>query len=527
MSEAAPRSARPLAAALALTLSAASALLLVGAGPAGAVAGPRAQSVGRFLDGQLGPQTLESVIDLTDARASNPGTVTDQNPLDIKAGGQGDVPLSHKAQLPGNGNTVHFGVANQVAKAQSNGYAYGASGAVANSGGVSAGGQNGHPANATINLSPKAVPSPGTLPLPGAGNLAALGGLSATIGAVSGLASTPAGFKKPGTTDYNIAGLGLSLGSPALGGFLGKLADALKLPAVPSLPAGVPTLPKSCSVKSQTLSTIELDGGTVTINPKDGSIGVDLAALLRQLGVDLNALPANTDVLAYLLNYLSSAKGLATGVQDVLHGVFDPLQARFTRCIDAFKNKFPGQLSSAVQKVLDALTSGQQQIEDALNTGVDQLTSAGGANALAPLADGLKQLLDIGVNVQPNGKSGTFASALKATPDQATPVIARQTIVRAIEINFVPAAGSSPAATLALGNAAAGPSTPGAPPAAPPVTHHHPAGPPATRIPTGIPAGQGTHGGSPELPLVLLALGAAMAGAGAIAWRVRTGRHSA
>jgi hypothetical protein len=286
-------------------------------------------------------------------------------------------------------------------------------------------------------------------------------------------------------------------------------------------------VPKSCSVNSQTLSTIELDGGAVTINPADGSIGVDLAALLKQLGVDLNTLPANTDVLAYLLNYLTSAKGLATGAQDALHGIFDPLQAQFTTCLAAFTKKFPGALSNALQSVLDALTAGQQQIEDAINKGVDQLASAGGANPLAPLADGLKQALDIGVNVQPNGKAGTFASALKATPDQATPVIAGQTIVRAVEINFIPAAGGSPAATLALGNAAAGPSTPGKP-AAPPVTQpHHPAGPPATRIPTGVPAGEGTHGGSPSLPLVLLALGAAMAGVGAIAWRVRPGRHGA
>ena len=181
----------------------------------------------------------------------------------------------------------------------------------------------------------------------------------------------------------------------------------------------------------------------------------------------------------------------------------------------AFTKKFPAAARQRRAAVLDALTAGQQQIEDAINNGVDQLTSAGGGNPLAPLADGLKQLLDIGVNVQPNGKSGTFASALKATPDQATPVIAGQTIVRAIEINFIPAAGSSPAATLAFGNAAAGPSTPGAPASTPPVTHrHHPAGPPATRIPTGVPAGEGTHGGSPDLPLVLLALGAAMAACG-------------
>ena len=296
MSEVSARSARVLAAALAVTVGAGTALLFGGASAADAAGAPQSQAVGRFLDGQLGPQTLESVLDVKDARASNPGTVTDRNPLDVEVGGQGDIPLSGKLQLPGSGNAVHLGAANQVAKAKSDGFAYGASGAVADSGGASIGGSgHSYPANASIDLSAAAIPSPGTVPLPGAGNAAALGGVTASIGAVAALASTPAGFSHrtghTSSTKYQIGSLTLGLGSPALGGVLGQLGKALKLPSVPS----VPGLPSSCSIKTQALSTISLDGGAVTIDPTSGTITVDLAALLKQAGVNLNALPANTD----------------------------------------------------------------------------------------------------------------------------------------------------------------------------------------------------------------------------------------
>lgn len=512
------RPARLLAGATALTVATGSVLLFAVATPAAAASGPQAQAVGRFVDGQLGPQTLESAVDVKDARASNPGTVTDQNPLDITIGGQGDVPLSHKAQEPGQGNAAHFGAANQVAQAHSNGYAYGASGAVRNSGGASVGGKDTYPADATFDLSPKAVPSPGTLPLPGAGNLAALGGVTATVGAVSALASTPAGYTKPATTNYQVAGLSLTIGSPAFGGFLSQLGDALKLPPVPSLPG----MPQACSFKTQALSTLQLNGGAVTINPTDGSLAVDMGVLLKQLGLDLNRLPANTDVLASLLDYLTSAKGLAAGAQAALHGIFDPLQENFATCMTAFTKNFPPPMDAAAQQAFTALTNGQTQIVDAINNGVDQLSAAGGSNPLAPLADGLKKLLDIGVNVQPNGAHGSFASALKATPDQATPVIAGQTVVRAIEINFLPAAGSSPAATLALGNAAAGPSTPLHIPHV--VQRHHAPPPPDTRVPTGVPAGAGTHGGSPGLPILLIVLSGVLAATGVGARLLFAGR---
>jgi hypothetical protein len=40
-------------------------------------------------------------------------------------------------------------------------------------------------------------------------------------------------------------------------------------------------------------------------------------------------------------------------------------------------------------------------------------------------------------------------------------------------------------------------------------------------VPTGVPAGAGTQGGSPVLPLTLLLLGLMFAGGGAVAYRYR------
>ena len=105
--------------------------------------------------------------------------------------------------------------------------------------------------------------------------------------------------------------------------------------------------------------------------------------------------------------------------------------------------------------MLNQLTAGQNQLQDAINGVIAKIGSAGGKHPFAPLVNGLKQALQIGVNVQPNGPRGTYSSPLNATPDQATPVVAGQTIVRAIEIDL----GGGQGASLALANAAAGPSS--------------------------------------------------------------------
>jgi hypothetical protein len=491
--------------------------LLYSASPAGA-ATPRAQSVGRFVDGALGGKPIQQLVDLKDARATNPGSVSDQNPLDVTVGGQLDIPLSGKLQAPG-GNVFHVGVANQIARARSTGYALGAAGAVANSGGASLGGNNNaYPSNATLDLSAAALPS-APIPLPG-GNKPSLGGLTASIGAVSARAHTPPGVGSAGDTHYAIAGLKLTLSSPALAGVLAQLADALKAPS-PSSPLPAPGLPASCSIKTQLLSTATVGGGALTLDPSTGAITIDAAAALRALGTDINGLPANSDLLAYVLKYLTSPNGLSAGLQNVIGNTFATQKQDFADCLTAFDKAFPPPLNGLVKTAFDAISAGQTQVSDAINGAVKQLTSAGGNDPLAPITNGLKQALQIGVNVQPNGPNGPYRSPLRATPNQATPVVAGQTIVRALEIDL----GGGSGVSLALANAAAGPSAaaavaaPPAPSRAAPVKHDN-------VVPTGVPAGQGPiGGGTPALPVILLAVGVALAAAGALAWRVRPRGH--
>jgi hypothetical protein len=512
-------SARALAGGLALALGLASTVLFLGAGPASAST-PRSQAVGRFLDGSAGGSPLESAVDVKDARASNPGTVTDQNPLDVELGGQGDVPMTGKAQLPGSGNAIHFGAANQVAKALSNGYSYGAAGAVANSGGVSAGGNNqAFPADATIDLSAASFPAPPvSLPLPGAGGAAALGGVTAKIGAVSALASTPVGGK-PASTDYNIGSLTLSIGSPAFGNVLQQLAAAL---VPPTPPAGLPVqFPASCGFAAQALPPLSIAGGAVTIDPITGTITIDVEALLSELGLDINKLPANTDLLAAVLGYLTSPTGLGKGIQDAIGNTLATQQSNFVTCTEDISAAFPAPLNGVVKTAYKQFSAGQKQITKALNQTIAKLAGAGGADPLKPLTDGLKSGLQIGVNVQPNGAKGSYASPLSASPDQADPAVDGQTVVRAIEIDL-----GGGQLSLAMANAAAGPFVPAAAPATPSsVAPTSPAPAPNTQIPTGVPAGQGTHSAAPALPVVLLVLALVVGAAGVLSWRIGSGRH--
>lgn len=474
-----------------------------------AVSAPSAQSVGRFVDGALGTTPLQQVVDLKDARAMVPGNVSAQNPLEVSAAGAVNVPLTGALQLP-QLLGINLGAANQVAVAKADGYSYGASGAVSNAGGASiAGNSAAYPADGTINLSAAAVPNNG---LPGFGGLNALGSVQASIGAVQALAQTPAGFGQPGTTSYGIAGFDLVLSSPALASVLTPVFTALGGLAAAGggatgcpMTTGIPdlTMLGGGLIISGSAHTVTLaDGKSVALQP--GDVVIDFGAMLKQLGLDLNTLPANTDLMALLANYLSGSAGLATALPAAVNSVISPLQQQFVACA-------PAALQPAVQLLTGAGT--------ALNTAVaglaNGLAGAGGGNPLAPLTAGLAQVLDVGVNVQPNGAKGTFTSSLRATPDQATPVVPGQTIVRAIELNV-----GGTGAALALANAAAGPST------APPAT----VAPTASQlgidavqaaVPTGVPAGYDKQPSVPAAPLVLLIVGLVLAGGGALAWRLR------
>lgn len=513
-----PRSGRVMAATLVTGLVVAG-LAVTSGEPAGAAATLRAQSVGRLIDGTVGTNTLESLADVHDARATAPGTQSVQNPLDVTLLGQLNVPLTGVINLP-TSPAIVAGAANQVAVAHLDGLSYGAAGAVSNSGGANLGGSSdSFPAFGTINLTGAAFPTlPGLPGLPGGDSAASLGGLTAKIGAVSALAQTAVGGAVTPAPKYAIAGLNLELGSPALGAVFATLGTALKAPA---LPAGLPALPTSCSFSNQVLAPLTVAGGAVTITPTSGAITINLAKLLQTLGVNINALPANTDLLAYLLAYLASPSGLSAGVQALITSITTPLQTKFTTCLNAIATQFPAPLNAVLTQLVAGLSGGQAALTAAVTAVLTPLQRAGGTNPLKPLADGLKQVIDIGINVESGpgiqaeqtDPALKFETKLRATPNQATPVVANQTLVRALEINLL----AGKAATLALANAAAGPST--AAPVVPRTAAPVPAAP-NTNIPTGVPAGLAKPAGAPAAPLILLLIGLLLAGAGAAAWKL-------
>ena len=519
------RTRRRLAAGLLVSSVAVGGLVIAGGSPASAATAPLAQSAGRFLDGSLGGNPVQQLADLTDARAKSPGTQTTQDPLNATVAGALNVPLTGALQLPTLAG-IKLGAANQVAVAHADGYSYGASGAVANSGGVSVGGNNNaYPAGAEIDLDASALGALPTIPVPGASAAGALGAVKVKIGAVSSLAQTKSGGAAVplGTNHYGIASLSLSLGSPALAGLLGQVtsqASALNALLGPIQTQLGNLFPAGCNLTPGTLpSSISLDSGAIVIDASTGTISLDVAKLLQVLGLNINSLPANTDLLSYVLTQLPTI--LAAGLPAVVNGIITPLEAAFGTCVTDLGG---GALGVALGSALGTLTSAQSTIETTLNQ-----IAAGLANAapggLGALSTALGQLLSVGVNVQHGPGAGTtnpshpFTSKLKATTDQADSPIANQTIVRAIEVDL---AGAQVAA-IALANSAAGPSTkavvvvvPSTP--APTTTA------PVTDVPTKINAGQASPGGNPELPLILLVGALVMAAAGGIAWKIR-GTH--
>jgi hypothetical protein len=493
------RGRRAVAAAVVATL-AVTGVNLAAAESAHAASQPLAQSVGRFLDGALGTHAIQELADVKDARAVAPGTQSTQNPLDVTLLSKLELPLTGALQLP-QLLGINLGAANQVAVAHTDGYSYGASGAVANSGGVSVGGDNNaFPASATIKLNAASIAGNTGASVPGGGTANALGEVDATIGAVSALASTPVGVAKGSSTQYNIGDVTITAASPLVGQLLGSAGGLLGGLLTPVLNVLGQALPGTCPLLSNGLPNLSLEGGAITVNSATGALTISLANLLTQLHLgDLNSLPANTDLLQYLLNYITDPSKLATALADAITGAVKGVTDALVQCV-------PQAFKAGVQALVDGTSTLATNVHDLVTAITAPL--AGHLSALSPLATTLKKLLDIGVNVQPNGPSGDYTDALKATPDQATAPVAHQTVVRAIEVNLLGTV------SLALANAAAGPSSAAA--ASPTAT----VAPTSTSLPTGVPAGFDKQS-STTTPLVLLLVGLFLAGGGAMAFRLR------
>src|SRR5437588_6622003 len=87
----------------ALTTAAAllvAAIATTAGGAAGAATPPNAQSAGNFLDATIGGTPIDQIAKLQFARAQNPGSVSDQNPLNVTVLNSINLPLTGALQFP-------------------------------------------------------------------------------------------------------------------------------------------------------------------------------------------------------------------------------------------------------------------------------------------------------------------------------------------------------------------------------------------------------------------------------------------
>ncbi|MGQ0844613.1 MAG: choice-of-anchor G family protein [Sporichthyaceae bacterium] len=429
-----------------------------GAGVAQAADRPVSQARGVFLSGSALGIDLDDIVSLKSAKAVNDGddrTVKDLNPLEVSLLNSLDVPLGPVNLLEGNG-LLSLGAVNQAAVARSNGSAVGASGAVTDSGAIAVGGEDDvPPANATLDLGGLLESTLGT------DLVGDLVDLDLTVGAISANAKQDKGEDGRQRGDYQIADLTLDLQSPLLAGLLDGLnlgslqgqvggldgvlngldLDTLLAPVLgtlglenPQLTAGnLPIL--SDIVGDQDLT---LGSGAVRVDLTDGTITVDVEELLKALGLDLNDLPPNTELVSTIL------EGIVSNVADLVSGAVEDLVDDLTDAIEAITVTGQGSalLGGALTPITD-LTGIAGQLDTVLDglldtvlAPVDDLLEDVVGPLLDPIFDALEQVLSIRVNVQQRS-NGRFTE-------------------RALQVRVLPSDGDS-LATINLASASVGP----------------------------------------------------------------------
>ncbi|MBA8989458.1 LPXTG-motif cell wall-anchored protein [Curtobacterium pusillum] len=407
---------------------------LLGAGgsvlaAAPATAAPAAStSEGRFLSGSALGIDLDDILSVTPADAVNTGgaTVTDVHPLDVTALNAVNVDIGDGLNLLGDNGILTLGAANQYAQANPDGSSLAASGAVTNTGGIGVGGQDGVPqANATLDLS-------GLIGTDAAG---ALADLQVEVGAVSATAAQAAGPDGAQTGDYGIEGLDMTLTSPALGDTVTGLRTTLNglQPTVDNLQTllqvlgplvEVSGIPNLTSVLDSATNVTSADG-SITANLQTGAITIDVAAVLTNAGLDLNDLPANTQLLPYITDALTTQ--LLPAITAALQGVVSQL----TTSLQNLTVTVAG-LPVDAGEVLPIVNPVLEQVVAPINDVIDGL----GSTVITPLADALTDVVSLQGNVQETS-AGVFTQ-------------------RALRVGLLPNA-ETPAAVVNLASASVGP----------------------------------------------------------------------
>jgi hypothetical protein len=444
--------------ALGVTTVVSAGAVVAGAGVAQAADTPVSQSRGWFLSGSALGVNLDDIVELDSASARNTGGATDTqlNPLGATLLKNLHVPLGPVNLLEGNG-LLTLGAVNQAAIARANGSAIGASGAVSDSGAIGVDSQSNVPAStAKLDLGGLLGTNLGN------GLTDGLLDVDLIVGAISAnakQAETKNDTQGKQEGDYRIADLKLNLQSPLLAGLLGTLnlggqqsqltgldtaISGLNLNSLlggllggllgtPTVTAG--NLPVLADIVAA--QDTQVGDGAVSIDLSNGKITVDVEKLLQSLGLDLNNLPPNTELVRLILDALTDHVGDL--VKDVLNDLTDDITSAIGNI--TYSGTALPLLGLPVPQVLDpaqlkaALSGPVLTLLDPVLDPVTDLLGDVAGPLLDPLFDALEDLLSIRVNVQ-NTTGGTFTE-------------------RAIQIRVLP--GANNLATVNLASATVGP----------------------------------------------------------------------
>ncbi|MFP7834141.1 choice-of-anchor G family protein, partial [Marisediminicola sp. LYQ134] len=326
--------------AMGIALASATILASVGFGQAAVAAeGDGSTAAGRVLSGSLlSSLDADVLLALEGASASSDGVTGDADSGDLDATALSTLGLTvtDGVQIPL--SIADLGVLSEYAEANTDGSAIGASGAVADDGTIGTGPVTpGAPSAYTFDLSDLLTAS----------ITDAIAGADLSLGAVSARASTDGTLAPTGT--YDIAALELNLDSPVVGGLAGSLETVVADAIAPTLAAlsgadsplisaivddtglglgAGATASVTADIPAALAPLIGADapalgaGGPIEIDLGDGTIVVDIRALLAANGQDLNSLAPGTEILSAEVLALITA-GVANLVDTLVDDVID------------------------------------------------------------------------------------------------------------------------------------------------------------------------------------------------------------
>ena len=310
---------------------------------------------------------------------------------------------------------------------------------------------------------------------------------------------------------------------------------------------GVPTGTQLADAVNSALD-LSLAGGAIELNLTNGSLHVDLAGLLKFVGLDINQLCPNTSLLPYVVNSLlkslptvltSVVSSLANAIDTLVGGIhvkvagIDISANLLGQLINTLTTSVGNTLTSSLgtldtslvspllkiltDNLLDIVANAQSESGGTLTVTALQLKLLpGGGTAPLPTLPAFKSFSAI-KHVKPN--SVKVAKQVRAKANAKKSDAKSGNVVHAVRLvsftrPLAKAAAGDPLVQINLAQASVGPNSPASVTSSP-ATPAPSTSAPATNVPTGVPAGQGSTGGAPSLPVILLAL-AAMAAAGTV-----------